>query len=352
MSHRPSRDVRLISLAQPDALGAAHDTTIGTQRELVIVELIDPETGTSGWGECSALNEPGYTSEWARGAYDVLTAGAPVDPADHPQAAAALEMARIDLDLRRRSQSLLELLAIDAAPVVAGATIGLGRPDAVTARALDLVTAGYRRLKLKIAPDHDLAIVADVARAHPGVEIHVDANGSFPPAAVDHLAAIDGDVAVFEQPFAIDDLDSSRTLRERTEAKVMADEGARPGHRLDRLLAARAVDGIAVKPGCVGGIRAAASTIERCGEAGLDVSIGGMLESGLGRHVLAALAAHKAVTVVGDVSPAALWLRDDPWPDLGLVDGRVSPHAGTGVAPAPDLAVLERCTVTRRRLSA
>lgn len=76
-----------------------------------------------------------------------------------------------------------------------------------------------------------------------------------------------------------------------------------------------------------------------------------MLESGLGRHVLAALAAHRHVSVVGDVSPAALWLSDDPWPDLVLVDGTVSPHTGAGVAPEPDRAGLERCTVTRRRLS-
>ncbi len=352
MNAAPERDVRLISLAQSVALDAAHDTTIATRRELVIVEMIDPATAMSGWGECSALNEAGYTPEWARGAYDVLTSGAPVDPVQHPLAAAALEMARIDLDLRLRSLSLPEMLGIVAEPVAAGATIGLGRPDDVVARAHDLVATGYRRLKLKIAPDCDLAVVAEVARLDPRVEVQVDGNGSFPATAVDRLAAIDEHLAVFEQPFAFDDLVSSRALRERTGAKVIADEGARPRERLDRLLAERAVDGVAVKPGCVGGIGAGLATIERCGEAGLDVAIGGMLESALGRHVLATLAAHRAVTLVGDVAPAALWLQGDPWPDLALVDGRVSPYTGPGVAPSPELTTLERCTLTRQRVPA
>ena len=101
--HAPIRHVHLPIRA---ALGAAHDERPDDHRELVYVALhADEDPGqVLGWGECSALNAPTYTDEWAAGAYDRLTSGSPLARARHPMAVAAVEMALLDADLRAAGQ--------------------------------------------------------------------------------------------------------------------------------------------------------------------------------------------------------------------------------------------------------
>lgn len=340
-----TREVRLVSLPMTAPLTAAHGAGPDRHRELTLVRLVDDD-GAEGWGECAALDRPGYTDEWARGAFAMLSSGAVPDPADHPLAAAALEMALIDLDLRRRGIALAEYLGLPGSPVAAGATIGLAPVAETVARAAMLVAAGYRRLKVKISPAGGLDAVAAIRSEHPGVELHVDANGSFAGDSVATLAGLDDHgVAVIEQPFGFDDVEASAALRARVEARVFVDEGGRPWHRVERAAEAHAIDGVVVKPGCVGGMVTALAILTWCGNRGLDAAIGGMVESGLGRATLAVVAGHPAATVVGDVSPASLWIDGDPWPALTMADGTVNPPTAAGVCGTPDRDRLAALTV-------
>ena len=70
-----------------------------------------------------------------------------------------------------------------------------------------------------------------------------------------------------------------------------------------------------------------------------------MLESGLGRHALAAFAGQDAITVTGDLSPASRWLAVDPWPDLAMNEGRIAVPTAAGIAPSPNLDLLDQVTV-------
>lgn len=345
------REVRLLSLPLTTDFAAGHDSTLDHNRELVVVRLIDENDGAEGWGECAALNQPGYTPEWARGAFELLGSGGAIDPSAAPMAGAALEMAELDLALRRDNLSFADHLGVSKSTVPAGATIGLGPAPEVTGRARTLVAAGYTRLKLKITPDPGLDHVAEVREAFPDVEIQVDANGSFAADHIDRLLELnDLDIAVVEQPFAPDDVESLVALRGRMGAWVVVDEGARPVSRLEPLVAADAIDGVVVKPSCLG-IAAAIQLIEATAAQGLAVSIGGMVESALGRRALAAFAARLDVSVIGDISPSSLWLEGDPWPDLPMLDGVVGVGGTPGIAPPPDMARLDAVTNELNRLA-
>ena len=104
---------------------------------------------------------------------------------------------------------------------------------------------------------------------------------------------------------------------------VVWDESVRSRDDAERLHADGLLEGMSIKPGPLGGIAAAADLIAWAADRDVRVMVGGLLESGLGRHALAALAALPGVDLVGDLSPARRWLADDPWPDLVMRDGRI-----------------------------
>ncbi len=340
-----SIEVRLISLPTRDRLGAAHDRDPATNRELVIVRLTDAD-GNEGWGECSALNEATYTREWARGAFAALTTDEPVDASEAPMAAAAIEMAHLDLWLRGRDESLATWLGVATTRVPAGAVVGLGDTDATLAAVERLVGDGYGRIKLKATPE-SFAIVQAVRDRFDEIELQIDGNGSFGAEHVDALAALayDAELDAIEQPFDPADLDAAIDLVEATPVPVLADESIETADDADELADRGALTGVVIKPPKLGGIAAALDLLDWAAEQGLAAAAGGMLECGLGRHALAAVAGVDGFSVTGDVSPARRWLAVDPWPDLEMDGGWITVPTGPGVAPPPDLGVLDEHTV-------
>ena len=102
------------------------------------MRLIDGD-GAEGWGECAALAAPGYSTEWADGAFvalrdhlvPALLAARSFPTAGAPMAAAAVEMARVDLALRRRGRSLASRLGARRSTVPWCAVVGR-QPDVDT----------------------------------------------------------------------------------------------------------------------------------------------------------------------------------------------------------------------------
>ena len=128
----------------------------------------------------------------------------------------------LDAQLRADGVSLASHLGATARFVAGGCGDRARRasPELV-ASAAACVELGYRSLKLKIAPGHDVNVVAAV-RAEVGadVTVQVDANGSYTLADADHLAALDPlDVACFEQPLAPDALVDHARLAARLAAR-------------------------------------------------------------------------------------------------------------------------------------
>lgn len=361
----PARvEVRLLSLPTRRHLAAAHDSaqtddpdgkTAAGDRSLVVVG-IETTDGALGWGECSALNVPTYTHEWAADSFERLAAwahgGSPPSAESFPMAAAAVEMAGLDATLRQAGDSLARALGADEGTTVpAGATIGLADVETSVDEAKQLVASGYRRLKIKIDPTQVDAVPHELSHLYPTdgtdrIELQVDANGSLDDR---HLMALLGltwhGVSAIEQPFPIDRPDLAAELMLGTDAIIVADEAVTGIADARRLREQSAMRAVAIKPPRLGGIGPAVELLEWCATNGVGASIGGMLESGLGRHALVALAALDGFTMTGDVSPARQWLMEDPWPDIDLVDGAVPVPTEPGVAPLPDPQLLDQFTV-------
>ncbi|NIP83610.1 MAG: o-succinylbenzoate synthase, partial [Gemmatimonadetes bacterium] len=295
--------------------GETHDRT-------VLLCHLEGE-GVEGLGECVAGEAPHYSAETVETAVWVLerylapaVLGRDFGRAEelgpvlaraargHPMAKAAIEMAAWDAEARSRGESLASLLGGAGASVPAGVSLGI-RAD--TAELLDRidghVAEGYRRIKLKIEPGRDVAVLDAVRSRYPDVPLTVDANTAYTTDDMDLLVGMDRyGLEYVEQPFGADELVAHAALGERMTTPVCLDESIGSPGRCRDALALGACGVVNIKPGRVGGHGPARAIHDLCQEAGIPVWCGGMLESGVGRAHNVALASLPNMTLPGDVS--------------------------------------------------
>ena len=319
-----------------------------------------------GWGECTAMATPEYDGETIDGARIALRdhllprafAGATLaDVRGNPSARAALECALLDARLRGDGVSLASWLGAERPFVDAGVAIGLVDDRADLQRVVgDYVRAGYRRFKCKIEPGRDIDVLA-AARAEIGADapLAADANGSYSLAGARELFAALDDLGLqcVEQPCAADDLDAHAALVEQVRTPICLDETITSVAAAKHAIGRRACTAIAVKVGRLG-LGDARRVHDACVSGGIDALAGGMIETGVGRAALLAVAALPGFTLTGDCSASERFfgVDGDITEPFVLEHGRlrVPTGPGLGVEPIPDR--LARCTVASERLTA
>lgn len=325
---------------------AAHGTT--TTREVLLLRL-RTDAG-DGWGECSALAAPTYTSEYLDGCEMVLrdvlipllasvdsaaaTVAAMSSVRGHHMAKAAVEMAFLDVDAQRAGTSLAAFLGATARHVPWCAVVDPG-DDLSAVSAL----AGLRRLKFKVTPATVQQVIATSAdlRDHPDVDLGVDANGSLAgQPAVSHRL-IEAGISLVEQPDAPDALGAHAELV-RSGVPVALDESIDSVGDVAIAAAMAACVAINIKPARLGGILPALAAARSAGEQGLGCFVGGMLETGVGRAAALAVAAAAMslcpATQPTDVGPSERYFADDVCePLVSNNEGMVVPQGlGLGIA--------------------
>jgi L-alanine-DL-glutamate epimerase-like enolase superfamily enzyme len=141
-------------------------------------------------------------------------------------AAAAIEVARLDLAAKLTDQPLWRLLGADrAGPVRCNATLVAGLPGVVASSAERWAERGFESFKLKVGVPGDVAQVEAVrAAVGPRARIRVDANGVWSPRqATERLGAMEPfGLELAEQPAA--DLEELALVRAQTAIPIAADE--------------------------------------------------------------------------------------------------------------------------------
>ena len=175
------------------------------------------------------------------------------------------------------------------------------------------VAAGYRRLKCKIEPGADRAVVAAVrAEVGDAITLAVDANGAYDLTQSDALHALDEfGLQCIEQPLSPDSLRDHATLARGLRTRVCLDESVTSVGAAMDALAWQACDMVNIKPGRVGGVDVARTVHDLCVVAGVPAVIGGMLETGVGRAVNVALASLPGFTEAGDLSASDRYFAED-----------------------------------------
>jgi O-succinylbenzoate synthase len=346
-----------LPLIQP--FRTARGTT--THKVALLVHVISDDA--SGWGEVGAETTPTYAPDTLDTARLVLRdeliprvfAGAPLDDVrGHHAARAALTTALLDARLRAEGVSLAAHLGATRAHVPAGVAIGRAERDRVVASAAAYVELGYRSLKLKIEPGHDVGVVAAVrAEVGPDVTLQIDANGSYTLADADRLTALDPlNIACFEQALAPDALVDHARLAAKLQTPLGLDETITSTRIAADALDLNACEIISIKTGLVGGLDAARATHDVCVEAGAAARAGGMLETGIGRAALLALASLPGFTMTGDVSASSRYFAHDLTEPFELEGGRLAVPTGPGIGVSPLPEMLARATIAYEVLRA
>lgn len=342
------------------------ETSFGAtaERHILLVTLFGE--GLEGWGECVADEAPLYREETVETARSVLAgavlprvvgrdfanpealaqAMAPIR--GNRMARAAVETAFWDLWARSLGLPLWQLLGGVRREVPVGVSLGIQPSVEATVEAVARhVAQGYRRIKLKIRPGWDVAVVAAVRERFPHVALTVDANGAYRLSDLPVFLALDGmGLEYIEQPLAYDDLHDHALLQARLRTPICLDESIGSARDARIALATGAARIINVKIGRLGGHLEARRVHDVAGAFDAPVWCGGMLEAGIGRAHNLHISSLPGFTLPGDVSSASrYWTRDIVLEPLEARDGMMAVPDGPGIGVTPDRDFLASITV-------
>ncbi len=355
-------------------LVAPFGTSFGTQLQRDCLILTLHSEGLSGWGECVATNDPGYSYETAVTAWHILTdflipaiLGKNLqEPEDvvgwmssvrgHPLAKAAVDQAAWDITAQRDGLSFAQKLAGPypegpKARVKVGVSIGIQPTIQDTLAVIEKrLGEGYGRIKLKIKPGRDLDLARAAREAFPGIPIMLDANSAYRLDDAPLFQAMDDlDLLMIEQPLGYTDIYDHSRLQPQIKTPLCLDESIHSTGDTRLALALNACDIINIKPTRVSGWTEARQIHDLGRAAGIGVWVGGMLETGVGRAAQLALAALPGITLPGDISATSRYYDHDiatPF-FLNSEDSAMTVPTGPGLGIEVDKARLAEVTLKK-----
>lgn len=242
-----------------------------------------------------------------------------VPPLEDGEGPAALGGARIDAPAPAPAAAP----RLSECPVVpAGAVVGLASPSESVAAVRRCVEAGYRRVKMKIAPGNFLASVRAVRAAFPDLMLTLDANQSFTEADAGELRLLDAlEIAWIEEPLdprravpasGPGDLFARLSRLQRTMGTPLClDESVVGPGDFARASGYSNLRCYALKIAKMGGVKHALDFVRAARARGIMVWMGGMYDTGISKRLHAAFETLPGVTAPGDVGSTSRYFAID-----------------------------------------
>jgi o-succinylbenzoate synthase len=345
------------------------ETSFGrtTHRRIVLLRAL--ADGLEGWGEVTCGELPFYSYETPGTAWHILrdflipwalekswdSPGSlferfrPVR--GHNMAKAALENALWDIEAQSRSVSLGELLGGTREEISCGVSIGIqNSPEELLEKIRTEVAAGYQRIKVKIRPGWDVAILESIRNEFPSIKLMADANSAYTLDDIEQLKLLDRfDLTMIEQPLAWDDIVDHSRLQRELKTPICLDESIHSAEDARKALELGACKIINIKLGRVGGHSAARKLHDLCLARQVPVWCGGMLESGIGRAHNIAMSTLPGFVLPGDVSASRrYWSQDIIEPEVTVsAKGTIAAPRKPGLGYVPNLARIEKVTARK-----
>lgn len=337
----------------------------GTLYEKVFPLLTLRSAGIEGHAEGVMDPLPDYLEETVAGALDLTrTVFLPQilgKSFDNPQALhrllapwrgnsmtkAMVEMAFWDLWAKSLDLPLKSLLGGTGDGVDVGVSLGIMPIEQTIDRVSTHVDEGYKRIKLKIKPGHDLEVVRAVRAQFPGIHLTADANSAYSLADSSLLARLDAfDLDYIEQPLAWNDIHDHAVLQQRIRTPLCLDESIRSPEDARKALQSDAARVINIKVGRSGGYVNSLKIHDLAEAFSVPVWCGGMLESGIGRAHNIHLSTLPNFQKPGDTSSASRYFkRDIIEQQLEAHHGRMPVPVGSGIGVSLDTDFLAHVTI-------
>jgi O-succinylbenzoate synthase len=364
--------ITLHHLSMP--LVAPFETSFGRSidRECILISI--ESEGMTGYGECVADRDPGYSYETTGTAWHILKdfiapllLGQDMNGADglhnhvkhirgHHLAKAGVEMALWDLRGKLEAHSLREMLGGVRDCVQVGVSVGLqSSPEGLVKTVEEYLVAGYGRIKIKIKPGRDTGDAAAVRAAFPTIKLQVDANSAYTLATWETLKPLDSlGLILIEQPLYEDDIWDHRLVQKELRTPICLDESIITPRHARYALEMQACKIINIKAGRVGGISQAVAIHDLCLKEGVPVWCGGMLETGVGRASNLALASLPGFVLPGDISASNRYYAEDITHERFVLnpDSTIDVPDGPGLGVTLDSTALKKYTLSELRMVA
>ncbi|MGE3820818.1 MAG: o-succinylbenzoate synthase [Isosphaeraceae bacterium] len=338
-------------------------TSSSTKSHLDHILVRVESEGIAGWGECASPSDPYYCPETVETCWHLLQDFLAPAVLGHEWrtidelvevyrlvkgnnfAKAGLEMACWDLLARREGKPLAAMLGGTRSEILSGVSLGIeAEPSALFEQIDRYLEEGYRRVKLKIAPEHDFEVVQRVRERYPDLPLQVDANSAYTLDDLDVLQRLDAfGLLLIEQPLAHDDVIDHARLQAALKTPVCLDESIHSAEDARKAIEIGACRVVNVKVSRLGGLREAKRVHDVCQSRGVPVWCGGMHEFGIGRAANVAIASLAGFMLPGDVSGSDKYYRDDLVdPPVLAFQGAVPVPVGPGLGHEPDEARIKR----------
>ena len=314
-------------------LKSPFETSFGvTSRKRVLIVRAFDKSGASGYGECTAMEEPFYNHETIDTARTIISkyvapllASAGISSAGgvartlspiqgNCMAVGAVETAIWDLEAKLANRPLWHHIGGTKNVISCGVSIGLqSSPEALIEKVERELASGYQRIKIKIKPGQDIELVKAVRKVFPDITLSVDANSAYSlERDAEMLQKLDNyDLLMIEQPLSAGDLLDHAKLQRKMKTSICLDESITSLRDARHALELEACRIINIKLGRVGGHASARAIQEFAAQHGVPVWCGGMLETGIGRAHNIAMSTLAGFTLPGDVSASARYWEKD-----------------------------------------
>lgn len=345
-------------------------TSFGTvqDKSFLLIEAKD-EQGTVGWGESVAFDAPWYTEETTKTVWhmleDFLIPLLLHTKITHPDevsqlfapirknnmAKSAIEGAVWDIYAQQTKQSLASALGGTKNKIDVGISIGIQPSNETLFEKVDqALAAGFKRVKIKIKPGHDIKLVEAVRSRFPDLPLMVDANSAYRLEDTALLKQLDDyRLLMVEQPLGVDDIVDHAKLQQQIVTPICLDESICSLQDAQKAIELGSCGVINVKIGRVGGITEAKNIHDFCATKGIPVWCGGMLEAGIGRAHNIAITSLANFILPGDTAGSShYWHQDIITPEVKVENGTIAVPSEIGIGFTPDIEAIERFTIARK----
>ncbi|MGE7952831.1 o-succinylbenzoate synthase [Lysinibacillus xylanilyticus] len=349
---------------------APFSTSFGTidEKEFLLIEAKD-QSGTVGWGEAVAFVAPWYTEETLKTTWHMLEdflipillhkeIGHPDEVSTlfssirrNCMAKASIEGAIWDIYAQQTKQSLAQALGGDKARIEVGVSVGI---QSSTEALIDLlkghVDKGYKRVKVKIKPGHDVEVIRAIRAEMPDLPLMVDANSAYTLDDMNVLQQLDAfNLLMIEQPLAVDDIVDHAKLQRKLKTPICLDESITSYEDARKAIELGSCGVINIKIGRVGGLTEARRIHDLCEVNNIPVWCGGMLEAGIGRAHNIALTSLTNFILPGDTAGSShYWYEDIITPEVIVEDGYIHVPQTAGIGYTPNMKVIDKLTISKK----
>lgn len=349
---------------------APFSTSFGTidEKEFLLIEAKD-QSGTVGWGEAVAFVAPWYTEETLKTTWHMLEdflipillhkeIGHPDEVSTlfssirrNCMAKASIEGAIWDIYAQQTKQSLAQALGGDKERIEVGVSVGIqSSTEALIGLLKGHVNKGYKRVKVKIKPGHDVEVIRAIRAEMPDLPLMVDANSAYTLEDMNVLQQLDAfNLLMIEQPLAVDDIVDHAKLQRKLKTPICLDESITSYEDARKAIELGSCGVINIKIGRVGGLTEARRIHDLCEENNIPVWCGGMLEAGIGRAHNIALTSLTNFVLPGDTAGSShYWYEDIITPEVIVEDGYIHVPQTVGIGYTPNMKVIDKLTISKK----